>query len=72
MNTAFALIALLAGHAAARIRYVGINESGGDFGAYSSGAVKGTGLPGTFGVDYVFLNQSTLPTWLGDNHVSVI
>jgi len=45
---------------AAKIFYAGVNESGGEFGVYSATATNGTGLPGRFGVDYQFINQSTI------------
>jgi len=38
-------------------------------GVYSPNAVKGTGLPGTFNVDYAFLNASTVNIWVNQNHV---
>lgn len=49
--------------AVARIYYAGVAESGGEFGVYSANATNGTGLPGEFGVDYQFLNQSTVKIW---------
>ena len=65
------LISLLffAVSAAAKIYYAGVSESGGEFGVYSQNAVPGTGLPGTFNVDYAFLDQSTLDIWVEQNHV---
>ena len=63
---------LLAASATATIYYAGVAESGGEFGVYSPTATKGTGLPGRFGVDYAFLNQSTLPIWVDQNHVSLL
>ena len=60
---------LFAASAAAKIYYAGVSESGGEFGVYSSTATKGTGLPGTFGVDYAFLNASTVDIWVDQNKV---
>jgi hypothetical protein len=48
---------LLSVATSAQLLYAGINESGGEFGVYSATATKGTGLPGTFGVDYRFINE---------------
>jgi len=61
---------LFAASAAAKIYYAGVAESGGEFGVYSSTATKGTGLPGTFGVDYAFLNASTVKIWQQQNHIN--
>lgn len=61
---------LFAASAAAKIYYAGVAESGGEFGVYSPTATNGTGLPGRFGVDYAFLNQSTLPIWIQQNKAS--
>ncbi|KAK3629165.1 hypothetical protein LTR56_017813 [Elasticomyces elasticus] len=61
---------LFAATAAAKIYYAGVAESGGEFGVYSSDAVNGTGLPGTFGVDYAFLNASTVNIWINQNHIN--
>lgn len=63
-------LAALASSASAKIYYAGVAESGGEFGAYSSNAVPGTGLPGRFNVDYAFLNASTVPIWVKQNKVS--
>lgn len=49
----------------------GVAESGGEFGAYSSTATKGTGLPGTFGVDYSFINQASIDTWVNQNGINL-
>lgn len=54
----------LAGSAAATIYYAGVAESGGEFGVYSATATKGTGLPGAFGVDYQFINEATVKTFV--------
>jgi len=42
------LLSLLS-FATAKIYYAGVNESGGEFGVYSSTGTNGTGLPGRFG-----------------------
>ena len=62
-------VLLFAASAAAKIYYAGVAESGGEFGVYSADAINGTGLPGEFGVDYAFLNQSTADIWVDKNHV---
>ncbi|KAK4541904.1 hypothetical protein LTR36_007268 [Oleoguttula mirabilis] len=61
---------LFAASAAAKIYYAGVAESGGEFGVYSADAVNGTGLPGRFGVDYAFLNASTLDIWVDQNKIN--
>lgn len=45
--------------AEARLKYVGVNVSSGEFGLYSPGNL-GFGLPGTFGVDYQFIDQKAI------------
>lgn len=61
---------LFAASAAAKIYYAGVSESGGEFGVYSPTKTNGTGLPGRFGVDYAFLNASTVPIWVKQNKVT--
>ena len=62
---------LLAASASAKIYYAGVAEAGGEFGVYSSTATPGTGLPGTFGVDYAFLNASTVNIWINENKINL-
>ena len=62
---------LLAAGALAKIKYAGVAESGGEFGVYSATATPGTGLPGRFGVDYAFINQSSIDVWVDQNKVSI-
>jgi endoglucanase len=69
MRFSLATAAALASSASATIYYAGVAESGGEFGVYSSTATNGTGLPGRFGVDYAFLNASTVPIWVKQNKV---
>ena len=77
-----ASLALLAAEASATIYYAGVAESGGEFGAYSTSSdiskkqvfnqavgSKGTGLPGTFGVDYQFIKEAAIDTYVDENHV---
>jgi len=56
---------LSAACASAKILYAGVNESGGEFGL---GNVNGTiiGLPGEFGVDYAFINKTTVAQFVQD------
>jgi endoglucanase len=61
----------LAACTSAKIWYAGVDESGGEFGVYSANATKGTGLPGTFGVDYAFLNKTTADIWVDQNHINL-
>lgn len=64
-------LALLVADAAATIYYAGVAESGGEFGVYSSTATVGTGLPGRFGVDYEFINQSAIDVYVDTNKVNL-
>jgi endoglucanase len=52
-NTLFAILSL-ASVSLSKIMFAGVNEAGGEFGAYGT---KGTGLPGVFGRDYAFINK---------------
>lgn len=52
----------------ARIYYAGVAESGGEFGVHSS--TKGTGLPGRFGVDYAFINESTIDIFVDQHRIN--
>ena len=61
---------LLCSGAFARIYYAGVAESGGELGVSSSDGTKGTGLPGTFGVDYAFINESTIDIFVDQNRVN--
>ncbi|TVY86823.1 Endoglucanase, partial [Lachnellula willkommii] len=73
--------ALLATQATATIYYAGVAESSGEFGVYTHGlliwvgvgATKtlGTGLPGTFGVDYKFINESAIDVYVDQNHINL-
>lgn len=52
----------LATAVSSNILYAGVSESSGEFAVYSANSVKGTGLPGRFGVDYAFINKSAVDT----------
>jgi len=71
LTTSFTAVALLAANAAATIYYAGVAESGGEFGVYSATATPGTGLPGTFGVDYDFINESSIDVWVDQHGVNL-
>ncbi|OBT45641.1 hypothetical protein VE00_03519 [Pseudogymnoascus sp. WSF 3629] len=64
-------VALLAGNAAAKIFYAGVAESGGEFGVYSPTAEVGFGLPGTFGVDYKFIDEAGIDIYVDQNKVNL-
>ncbi|KAF8464981.1 endoglucanase 1 [Gautieria morchelliformis] len=53
--------------ALATILYAGVNESGGEF---SVSGVKGQGLPGRFGVDYEFINKSTIDIFVDQEKIN--
>lgn len=52
--------------AQATIFYAGVSESSGEFGAFGT---KGTGLPGRFGVDYAFINETAVDVYVDQNQV---
>ncbi|KAH8112633.1 endoglucanase 1 [Phellopilus nigrolimitatus] len=60
---------LTASLASAKILYAGVNESGGEFGVFSS---NGTimGLPGRFGVDFDFINQTTVDIFADQENIN--
>lgn len=58
-------LSLISG-AQATIYYAGVSESSGEFGVYGT---KGQGLPGTFGVDYAFINESAVDIHVDQNKV---
>ena len=53
--------------ASAKILFAGVAESGGEFGLYSADATPGTGLPGTFGVDYAFISADTVDIFVEEH-----
>lgn len=59
----------LATSATATIYYAGVAESGGEFGVYGA---KGQGLPGRFGVDYAFINESAVDVFVDQEKVSIV
>lgn len=71
MRTSITSLLALTASASAKIYYAGVAESGGEFGVYSATATNGTGLPGRFGVDYAFLNQTTADIWVDQNHINL-
>lgn len=52
--------------AQATIYYAGVSESSGEFGAYGT---KGTGLPGTFGTTYAFINKAAVDIYVDQENV---
>ncbi|KAG9078989.1 hypothetical protein FS749_008942, partial [Ceratobasidium sp. UAMH 11750] len=64
-------LSLFAAGAAAKILYAGVNESGGEFGAWSATATPGTGLPGRFGADYAFINKTTVDIFVKNDKINV-
>jgi endoglucanase len=71
LTSTYTTLALFAANAYAKIWYAGVAESGGEFGVYSGTATPGTGLPGTFGVDYDFINKATIDIWMDQNKINV-
>lgn len=66
------VVSLLAATQAAvgKIIYAGINESGGEFGVWSPGN-PGFGLPGRLGVDYAFINKSTVDIFVDKEKINL-
>lgn len=62
---------LLAASVSATIFYAGVAESGGEFGVFSANATVGTGLPGRFGVDYAFINKSTVDIFVDQDGINL-
>ncbi|KAF7303586.1 Endoglucanase 1 [Mycena indigotica] len=52
----------------AKLLYVGVNESGGEFGVFGS---KGQGLPGRFNVDYAFINKDTVDIFVDQEKINL-
>jgi endoglucanase len=63
-------LALLAAKATATIYYAGVAESSGEFGVWSPNSTPGTGLPGRFGVEYAFINESAIDVYVDVHKVS--
>jgi len=68
MRTTISLFAALIASASATIYYAGVAESGGEFGAYGT---PGTGIPGTFGKEYKFIDEAGVDTYVDQNHVNL-
>ena len=64
-------IGALVASASAKFYYVGVAESSGEFGVYSQNKVKGTGLPGRFGVDYSFIDKKGIDVYVDQNKVNL-
>lgn len=64
-------VGVLATSASATIYYAGVAESGGEFGVYSGSGTVGTGLPGTFGRDYEFINKSAIDIYVDQNKANL-
>jgi len=63
------LLASVAALVASKILYAGVNESGGEFGVFSlNGTIQG--LPGRFGVDYAFINESTVDIFVDQEKIN--
>ncbi|KAJ6531396.1 endoglucanase 1 [Mycena vulgaris] len=54
----------------AKILYAGVNESGGEFGVFAPVDTPGFGLPGRFGVDYAFINKSTVDIFVDQEKIN--
>ncbi|TFK32448.1 endoglucanase 1 [Crucibulum laeve] len=54
----------------AKIIYAGVNESGGEFGVFAPTDTPGFGLPGRFGVDYAFINKTTVDIFVDQEKIN--
>jgi endoglucanase len=54
----------------AKILYAGVNESGGEFGVFAPVDTPGTGLPGEFGVNFAFINKSTIDIFVDQEKIN--
>ncbi|KAF5386088.1 hypothetical protein D9615_002185 [Tricholomella constricta] len=54
----------------AKILYAGVNESGGEFGVFAPVDTPGFGLPGRFGIDYAFINKSTVDIFVDQEKIN--
>ncbi|KAJ7584757.1 endoglucanase 1 [Mycena floridula] len=62
---------MLISRVSAKILYAGVNESGGEFGVFAPTPGDSTfGLPGTFGVDYAFINKSTVDIFVDQEKIN--
>ena len=68
MFSTLSSVLLFVAQVASDTLYAGVNESGGEFGVYG---VPGTGLPGTYGVTYQFINEATVATFVSQSKVSL-
>ncbi|SPN99057.1 probable Endoglucanase 1 [Cephalotrichum gorgonifer] len=64
------LLAAVTG-ASAKILWAGVAESSGEFGLWSPDATPGTGLPGVFGKDYAFIDESTVDIFVDEHKVNL-
>ncbi|KAH9904973.1 endoglucanase 1 [Xylariomycetidae sp. FL2044] len=71
MKPSTTLWASLFSGASATIYYAGVAESGGEFGVWSADATPGTGLPGTFGVEYQFIDEAGVDVHVDENHLNL-
>ncbi|KAB5575433.1 glycoside hydrolase superfamily [Coniochaeta sp. 2T2.1] len=69
--SAVTLAAALLQGASATIYYAGVAESSGEFGVWSATSTKGTGLPGSFGVDYSFISNAGVDVMVDKNKVNL-
>ncbi|KAF9461098.1 endoglucanase 1 [Collybia nuda] len=72
VRTILSLLALLgsAWVAQPKIIYAGVNESGGEFGVFASVDTPGFGLPGRFGVNYAFINKTTVDIFVDQEKIN--
>ena len=72
MKLSITLGTLCASLASAALHFVGVAESGGEFGAWSDTKTLGTGLPGTFGREWAFIGESGVDTYVDKHKVEYL
>lgn len=55
----------------AKILFAGVAESSGEFGLWSADSTPGTGLPGTFGTEYAFIDEKGVDVFVDEHKVNL-
>ncbi|PKS05025.1 hypothetical protein jhhlp_008391 [Lomentospora prolificans] len=66
-----AILSALATVASGEILFAGVAESSGEFGLWSADATPGTGLPGTFGKEYAFIDEKAVDVFVDEHKVNL-
>jgi len=63
------ILSALAATASGKILFAGVAESSGEFGLWSPDSTPGTGLPGTFGKEYAFIDEKAVDVFVDEHKV---